>query len=418
MLAELALLFDPTRILRAQRFAADPWQRDLLLCNDRYLLLNCTRQAGKSTVVAALALHQMLLEPGCLVLLVAPAERQSQELFRKVIAGWQAISAPVETRVCNQHELELSTGSRLVALPGREGTIRSFSGVRLLILDEASRVPDDLYRSVRPMLAVSGGRLVALSTPFGQRGWFYDEWVGQGPWRRFRIPWTMCPRIDPAFVADERRALGDAWVAQEYEAAFTTMEGLVYPDFPQAIVEEVERQGRRVGGIDFGWRNPFAAIWGFLDADDVLWIEAERYGSQTTLADHAAHLPREVIWYADPAGAADIAELRRRDYRVLAGRNDIRRGIALVAARLRTGRLKVARSCVHLLKESRLYRYPSAAERAIAGENPIDENNHAMAALRYLISRLPERIPRETPSEKSARQVSLPDDEDDGWMRV
>ena len=35
------------------------------------------------------------------------------------------------------------------ALPGREGTIRSYSGVDLLILDEASRVPDDLYRSVR-----------------------------------------------------------------------------------------------------------------------------------------------------------------------------------------------------------------------------------------------------------------------------
>src|SRR5205814_2588268 len=105
-----------------------------------------------------------------------------------------AIDAPVAMRRSTQTELELANRSRLVALPGREGTIRSYSGVRLLILDEASRVPDDLYRSVRPMLAVSHGRLIALSTPFGQRGWFYQEWVGTGPWRRIHVPWTMCPR--------------------------------------------------------------------------------------------------------------------------------------------------------------------------------------------------------------------------------
>src|SRR5436190_1727587 len=75
-----------------------------------------------------------------------------------------------------QLRLELANGSRVVCLPGREGTIRSFGGVALLVLDEAARIPDALYRSVRPMLAVSGGRLVALSTPFGRRGWFWQEW--------------------------------------------------------------------------------------------------------------------------------------------------------------------------------------------------------------------------------------------------
>jgi hypothetical protein len=45
----------------------------------------------------------------------------------------------------------------------------------MLVIDEASRVDDTLYLAVRPLLAVSGGRLVALSTPFGKRGWFHDE---------------------------------------------------------------------------------------------------------------------------------------------------------------------------------------------------------------------------------------------------
>jgi hypothetical protein len=188
-------------------------------------------------------------------------------------------------------------------------------------------------------------------------------------------------------------------VAQEYETLFTALEGLVYPDFAQAVVEEAgwqpAPQGRPVGGIDFGWRNPFAAVWGVLDRDDVLWIEGERYLTRTPLHEHAAALREHkgVEWYADPAGATEIAELRAGGLAVRRSDNDIRLGIAAVSARLRTGRLKVlGRACPNLLAEARLYRYPTAAERALCGENPVDEHNHALAALRYLISRLDARF--------------------------
>jgi hypothetical protein len=401
----LVLVLNPWQILRAQGHTPDPWQSALLESNDRCLLLNCSRQSGKSTTVAALALCQLLTRRGALVLLVAPSERQSQELFRKVMDAYQALDQPVPAKKSNQRELELASGSRLVALPGREQTIRSFSGVDLLILDEASRVPDDLYRSVRPMLAVSQGRLVALSTPFGQRGWFYQEWTGAGPWQRIHIPWTQCPRIRPDFIAEETRALGQSWVDQEYNGLFTAMEGLVFPDFAAAILPsdfklpmaDCKLEGGKsaicnlqsaiqVGGIDFGWRNPFAAVWGVRDHDDVLWILHERYLRETPISDHAAALPRDVMWYADPAGRTDLEELRRAGLLVRKGDNDIRHGIAMITARIRTGRLKVSPACVNLIAESRLYRYPTAAERAQLGENPIDAHNHALAALRYLVA--------------------------------
>ena len=399
----LALALDPANLLRAQGLAPDPWQGDLLLSHAPHLLLNCSRQSGKSTTVAALALHQILFRPGALVLLVAPSERQSHELFRKVSAGFHALGHPLETRIANDHELELANGGRVVALPGREETIRSFSGVRLLILDEAARVPDVLYRSVRPMLAVSQGRLIALSTPFGKSGWFHEEWSGPGPWQRVHVPWTQCPRITREFIAEETRALGQAWVDQEYNCLFTALEGLVFPDFDKCIckptdggpwaAESPDRRpgaytGQKVGGIDFGWRNPFAAIWGVLDRDDVLWITHERYLRETPLAEHAAALPKDVTWYADPAGATEIVELRRADRVVRRGDNHLRRGIALVTARIRTGRLKVSASCTNLIAESRLYRWPTTTERATVGENPIDAHNHALAALRYLVTRI------------------------------
>ena len=452
----LALALDPSLLLAAQGLIPDPWQRDLLQSREPYLLLNCSRQSGKSTTVAALALQQILFEPKSLVLLVAPSERQSHELFRKVLAGYHALGQPLETLKANQSELELANGARVVALPGREETIRSFSGVKLLILDEAARVPDVLYRSVRPMLAVSRGRLVALSTPFGRSGWFYDEWIGNGPWQRLHIPWTQCPRITAEFIAEETRALGQAWVDQEYNCLFTALEGLVFPDFDKAIIQESlpaaalasapipaseegqhrnrvgaregegagdgERHLNRVGGIDFGWRNPFAAIWGVLDRDDVLWILHERYARETPLADHAAALPKDVTWYADPAGATEIAELRRADFVVRKGDNTLRRGIALVTARIRTGRLKVHPRCANLIAEARLYRWPTATERAALGENPIDAHNHALAALRYLVTRLEvgrrsQQTGDTAPKSRENEPAELPSADDERFWR-
>jgi hypothetical protein len=394
----LALALDPSLILAAQGMQPDSWQREVLLCPARHILLNCSRGAGKTRVTSALALHTALFEPGALVLLISRAQRQAGELLRYCKQGNRAIGRPVPTLKENEHLLEFTNGSRIVSLPGKEETIRSFQGVRLLILDEAARVPDDLYGSVSPMTGTSQGRTVCLSTPFGQRGFFWREWFAEGaPWVRFRIPWQRCPRLTAEFIAEERRKFGDAWIAQEYQCDFRSLEGLVYPDFERCLAAPCTfpdtTGSRKVGGIDFGFRNPFAAIWGVLDHDDVLHLTGERYLRGTPLHEHARALPLGVMWYADPAGRTEIEELRAAGHKVRRGANAIRPGIAAVTARIRTERLKVdAAACPNLLAEARLYRYPSEGERPQAGENPIDDHNHALAALRYLISGIDARF--------------------------
>ncbi len=387
--ALLALALDPSRLLAAQGMTPDPWQRELLLCPARHLLLNCSRGAGKTRVTSALALHTALFERGALVLLVSRAQRQAGELLRYCKQGNRAVGRPVATVKENEHLLELANGSRIVSLPCKEETIRSFQGVRLLVIDEAARVPDALYGSVSPMTGTAGGRTVCLSTPFGQRGFFWREWHAEGaPWVRFRIPWRACPRLGEAFLAEERRKFGNAWVAQEYECSFVSMEGLVYPDFERCLVRQpgAPVTGRLVGGLDFGFRNPFAAVWGVLDHAGVLHLTGERYRHETPLHEHARALPPGVMWYADPAGRTEIEELRAAGHKVRRGNNDIRPGIAAVTARIRTGGLKVhAAACPNLVAEARLYRYPTESERPHLGENPIDDHNHALAALRYLV---------------------------------
>ncbi len=114
----------------------------------------------------------------------------------------------------------LPNGSRIEALPGTERTIRGFSGAALLLLDEASRIDDALYHAVRPMLAVSGGALVMLSSPYGRRGVFFEEWTNGQGWERYEVPASKVPRISREFLEQERAAL-PGWVyRQEYGCQF------------------------------------------------------------------------------------------------------------------------------------------------------------------------------------------------------
>jgi hypothetical protein len=146
-----------------------------------------------------------------------------------------------------------------------------------------------------------------------------------------------------------------------------------------------------VGGIDFGFRNPFAAVWGVLDKEGILWLTGEHYLRQRPVSYHADHLPRDVYWYADPSGANERTELLYRGFKVVAGINDLRPGIGAVSARLENGTLRVlAGRCPNLLAEAQLYRY-SDDPRERHTEIPLDEHNHALAAVRYLIMGLDAR---------------------------
>lgn len=220
--ADLRAALDPAVLLRAAGLTPEVWQEALLRERPQRALLCCCRQAGKSTTAATAAVHEALYTPGSLVLMLAPTQRQSSELLRKArqLLHW-VDPAAIHLNVDSAHSLELTNGSRIISLPGREETIRGYSSVALLIFDEAGWVTDDLYQAARPMLAVSGGRLLALSTPNGQQGWFHREWTSGESWHRTRITAADCPRIPDWFLADERRAMTATAYASEYDCEFT-----------------------------------------------------------------------------------------------------------------------------------------------------------------------------------------------------
>lgn len=238
---DLATALDPVRLVQRAGRTPDAWQAQILRSTASRILLNCCRQSGKSTTAADLAVHTAIYDPGALVLLLSPSLRQSGELFKKALATYRGLGKPIPADSESALQLGLENGSRIVSLPGKEGTIRGFSGVRLLVIDEAAWVPNDLYVAVRPMLAVSQGRLIVMSTPHGTRGWFYEAWKGDEPWERVEVPATACPRISAEFLAEEQRTMGEWWFSQEYGCQFLDAETQAFrrEDIDNAFREEV-----------------------------------------------------------------------------------------------------------------------------------------------------------------------------------
>jgi hypothetical protein len=220
----------------------DAWQSDLLRSDAKQMILNCSRQSGKSTISAVLAVHEAIYTPNSLVLLLSPSLRQSTELFRKIkdiynVLESTAMPKPIEE---SSLRLELDNGSRIVALPGSEQTIRGFSNVALLIVDEAAICEDSLFFSIRPMLATSGGKIVLLSTPRGKRGFFHDVWTNGGDaWDRTLITARECPRISEQWLLKEKESMPDFWFRQEFLCEFCeTIDSVFSYDEVQATLSD------------------------------------------------------------------------------------------------------------------------------------------------------------------------------------
>lgn len=203
----------------------DPWQVSALNQKSKRLCLNISRQAGKTEFMVAYLAHTCAYTPNALCLALSPSLRQSGELFRRVhdllVTAGETFTEETKTSLTLK-----GTKSRLVSLPGTEGTIRGFAGITIIALDEMARIPPGLFESVLPMLSVSDGAIICASTPFGPSGSFYEVW--QDPtWTRIKVTADECPRIKPEWLLAERSRMG-LFFEQEFYCQFLASDSSVF----------------------------------------------------------------------------------------------------------------------------------------------------------------------------------------------
>ena len=220
----------------------DPVQTRLLQTTSSRVLVNCCRQWGKSSLCAIISLHEAIFNPPAMIVIVSPSMQQSVELYKKISDYHQKIPGAPAANLQSLTRMQLRNGSRIISLPGSEKTVRGYSGATLIVVDEASRVEDEMLAAIRPMMATTSGRFFALSTPSGKRGWWYEAFERGHGYERIAVKGSECPRISAAFLADELASLGPMRFQQEYECAFLDSETSVFSTdlIQQALVDDFQ----------------------------------------------------------------------------------------------------------------------------------------------------------------------------------
>jgi hypothetical protein len=206
---ETALRLDPSLLMEMVGFdRPDPWQRELMRSTAERVLICASRQIGKSSATGCLALAQAYLCPGSLILLIATNKDQATELFRKVSTFHAMLQLVPSTKELTDY-LELMNSSRILTLPSLADSVRGYSAVNLVVIDECSRVTDDVWVAVLPSVIASRGRVVGLSTPAGRSGRFHDLWSDPlNSWLKIMARASECARISPQALALQLQDIG------------------------------------------------------------------------------------------------------------------------------------------------------------------------------------------------------------------
>jgi hypothetical protein len=217
-LRELAYRIDPVLWVR-EVLGVEPaaWQAEFLRAPLGASIIALTApQVGKTTTASWAIAHFMRFKPGGLCVIACPAQRQSAEAVRRVREILDRVGA--ELRVNNVYGLELKNGSRVLALPGSDDSIRGLTVDGWIVADEAARLDDDLISALRPMRARRPqARFAMLSTAWSRTDPFWTAWASDDPsWMRLRATAEIPGLLDAEFLDKERLNMGEHKYKREY----------------------------------------------------------------------------------------------------------------------------------------------------------------------------------------------------------
>ena len=261
LIMNIAGVLSPVQYLRELGWEPFEWQQKALQPVD-LLLLNCCRQAGKGTVISAKTAHKVKYFPGSLVLIITPTQTQSVEVMKKIVTFMKADPNFPRLTIDNTFTKEFENGSRILALSGNEKAARGYSDPAVIILDEASRIPDEMYDAIDPMTAGEKTEIIMMSTPYGKRGFFYNTYAFS----------TECRKIEVI----GRDILGDWESESAYKVARASI-GIDACYSPRHSVKFLEKQLHRPGRPERVYRQEYCGE--FLEADDSVFRMEDIYAA-------------------------------------------------------------------------------------------------------------------------------------------
>jgi hypothetical protein len=209
-------------------YTLDPMQAEIVRSQARKIILLMGRRCGKTFATAAKVAHFALKNPGADTLVFAPTEDQSRELLNYVRSMYWAAGIPFKGQSSRSLYIELPNRSRIKAIATiREANVRGFTP-RLVVMDEAAAISDDIYNAITPMLGIHNPAIILLSTPRATQGYFYRSWISDDPWQRFISTTVDCPRYSREHIEWERRNKSEHEFRRELMCEFQQVDGACF----------------------------------------------------------------------------------------------------------------------------------------------------------------------------------------------
>lgn len=373
----------------------------------RFRVLRCGRRWGKTTLIAE-EIKGVIIPRPARVAYIANNYQQARDIMWEVLKK-ELRGATIDT---NEGRLEIKTrtlsgGESYTVLRGWE-SVENLRGQAFdfLGIDEVAsmkRFWANWEEVLRPTLTDRKGTAMFTSTPKGYNH-FYDlcnSELEDKDFKTFHFTSFDNPHLPKDELESAKSTLSPERFEQEYLASFQKTEGLVYKEFSRDkhLYDELPWRDphfqlpfKKYGAIDFGFRNPAVVLDVRFDQNETIYIEDEWYKTGRTdiqVAEYVAASKFEAV-YPDPENPGAIEELRRKGVNVrevVKGKGSIESGIQSVREMLVRGTLKVNRRCVNLISEFETYSYDEESDKDDT-EKPVKANDHALDALRYVVTSL------------------------------
>jgi PBSX family phage terminase large subunit len=376
-----------------------PAQSRIAKSRKRFRVVCAGRRFGKSTLASMEMFAKALSKNDRRICYIAPTFQQARDIvWNELIKTCKAVATKInETRL----EITIRTidgGSSLLSLRGWE-SVETLRGQKFdfVVIDEVAMMRnfwENWQEVLRPTLTDRKGDVLFISTPKGFNH-FYDLFnTVDEDYESFHFTSYDNPHLPSEEIDKARKELPEDRFFQEYMADFRKQEGLVYKEFNReshlyddAEIDAVEY----IAGVDFGFTNPCAVIHVMYDADGHYWISDEWYKRERTeeqIGEYVKSCKFNVV-YPDPESPSAIEVLNQKGvnvHEVIKGKDSIKSGISEVRSLFKQNRIHINRRCTNLIQELETYAYPEKQNDRNENENPIKENDHAMDAMRYVLS--------------------------------
>lgn len=285
---------------------------------------------------------------------------------------------------------------------------RTLAGV---LLDEVVLMPRSFVEQALTRCSVDGAKLWFSCNPGSPQHWFYLEWIKRHKERNalyLHFEMTDNPGLSEKTLERYQNMFTGVFYDRYIRGLWVLAEGLVYDFGEENIVDDVPESGEYYISCDYGTLNPFSAGLWCWDGKTATRIREYYYSGReehrnktdeeyyTELEKLVGELP-VISVIVDPSAASFIEVIKRHGkFKVRKAVNDVLPGIATTARYLRSGALKIHRSCKDAIREFGLYRWDEKS----TDDRPIKENDHAMDDTRYFAMTVLRRKVRDDNGEK------------------